>query len=203
MKRLCSKPECRLNLIDAISAKEAKKAREAREKVSRAELRDNKLQSNKQKKIDIKKKKEFNRKDLGWQHKNTQPVFNRMRVIEELKWFNDAGIEPTCISCGKINMDWCCGHFKTVGAQGILRYDRNNTYLQCNRYCNMGLSGNIAGNKNTRGYKQGLIDRFGKNEAAKIFDYCEQNNNAKKWEWQELEEMRMNFFKRIKELENA
>ena len=63
-----------------------------------------------------KAKREFNRSDLKWQHKQTQAAFNKMRVLEEIKWFTDRGLEPECISCGKKNMDWCCGHFKTFGS---------------------------------------------------------------------------------------
>ena len=126
-----------------------------------------------------------------------------MRVLEEMLWFEMVGLEPTCISCNKPNMDWCCGHFKTRGAQPELRYDRKNTYLQCNKYCNSSLSGNIEGNKNTRGYKQGLIDRFGEAEAAEIVEHCENFTLLDKWSWQELEAMRKQFNKKIRLLESA
>ena len=162
----------------------------------------------KSKKIEAKKKdKEFKERkakfdlnDLPKQHKLTQTVFNRLRVLQELKWFKDRGLEPECISCGKTNMDFCCGHFKSRGAQGNLRYDVNNTFLQCNRYCNMALSGNIEGNKNTRGYKVGLVERFGEEEAKRIIDYCEKNTQIKKWTGSELQELRINFNKQIKKL---
>lgn len=147
--------------------------------------------------------REYNRRDLRWQHKQTQPAFNRMRVLEEMLWFEMVGLEPTCISCNKPNMDWCCGHFKTRGAQPELRYDRKNTYLQCNKYCNSSLSGNIEGNKHTRGYKQGLVDRFGESEAAEIMEYCDQFTLLNKWSWQELEAMRKQFNKKIRLLEAA
>ena len=76
--------------------------------------------------------RELNRRTLNWQHKQTQPRFNRMRVLQELKWFRDRGLEPTCISCGKpLGGDqWCCGHFKTRGAQSGLKYDPMNAYIQ-------------------------------------------------------------------------
>lgn len=160
----------------------------------------------KSKKIETKKKdKEFKERkakfdlnDVPKQHKLTQTVFNRLRVLQELKWFQDRGLEPECISCGKTNMDFCCGHFKSRGAQGNLRYDVNNTFLQCNRYCNMALSGNIEGNKNTRGYKVGLVERFGEEEAKRIIDYCEENTQVKKWTGSELQELRASFNKQIK-----
>ena len=128
-----------------------------------------------------KDRKEFNRKDLKWQHAQTKTAFNRMRVLEEFKWFEDRGLEPECISCGKEKGgdSWSCGHFKTVGAQGNLRYDRKNTYLQHNRRCNSGLSGDIAGTKTTRGYLKGIRERFGEEERQSIINYCESHTEEK------------------------
>lgn len=150
-------------------------------------------------KAHTKRKKEFKLTDTTHQHKLTQAIFNKLRVAEEKVWFTSRGLEPECISCGKTNMDWCCGHFKTRGSQGNLRYDRKNTYLQCNRYCNMGLSGNISGNKNTRGYIQGLHDRFG-DEAKEIIEYCENNTEVKSFTGEELEQTRKEFSKQLKDL---
>lgn len=144
---------------------------------------------------------ELDRSKLSWQHAQTKTSFNRMRVLEEKVYFAKIGKELECISCGKKNMDWCCGHLKTVGAQGNLRYDRKNTYLQCNKYCNKSLSGNIEGNKNTRGYKQGLRDRFGEEEGNKIIEYCETHTEVKKWTREEIEALRKECNKRIRELE--
>ena len=146
------------------------------------------------------KKKAFRLSDTKLQHDLTQTVFNKLRVLQEKKWFADRGLEPECISCGKKNMDWCCGHFKSRGAQGNLRYVQENTYLQCNKYCNMSLSGNISGTKTTRGYTVGLFDRFGDEEAARIIEYCETNTAVKKWTGEELQEMRKDFNLQIKEL---
>lgn len=137
-------------------------------------------------------KRNFKISDISHQHELTQKAFNKMRVLQEKLWFKERGLEPECISCGKKSMDWCCGHFKAVGAHGRLRYDEKNTYLQCNRYCNKGLSGNIYGNKNTRGYIKGLYDRFGQ-EADKVIDYCESNTMARKWTGDELASMRKEF----------
>lgn len=138
--------------------------------------------------------------DISWQHSQTQRVFNRMRVLQEKLWFKERGLEPECISCGKTKMDWCCGHFKTRGSQRELAYDPLNTYLQCNRYCNSALSGNINGNKTTRGYIQGLKDRFGEEEAKRILDYLEQKT-VKKWTCEELDQMRKEFNEEIRRLE--
>lgn len=144
-------------------------------------------------------KKEFYANNRRHQLKLTQAVFNKLRKLQELKWFKDNNLEPECVSCGKTNMDWCCGHYKTVGSQGWLRFDVVNTYLQCNRYCNMALSGNISGNKNTRGFTQGLIERFGEIKAKEIFYHCNKDS-TKKWNCEELIKMRAEFNKEIRSL---
>jgi len=176
--------DCRLEYATKNSKKLAAIGSKIRSKASRADLT------------------AFNRKDIGWQHKQTQKRFNRLRVLQEIKWFRDNNQPPTCISCGKENMDWCCGHFKTVGAQGALRYDELNTYLQCNRYCNMGLSGNISGNKSTRGYIKGLHERFGEEKATEIIDYCESNSASRKWTCDEVEAIRKEANAMIRKLES-
>lgn len=174
-------------------AKVAEKAQRMRNKAIKAE-----------KSKHIKQKKSFKRNDVSHQHKLTQPVFNRMRVLEEMEWFKSKGQEPECISCGKTKMDWCCGHLKTVGAQGGLRYDPKNTMLQCNRYCNMGLSGNINGNKTTRGYLQGVIDRYGSEEAQRRFDYLEdRSHKTVRYTGEQLVEIRKRFNAGIRELERG
>lgn len=168
-----------------------KKGRKVKERLDKAESKENR-----------RKLRELNRRDLKWQHKKTQPVFNKMRVLEELLYFRDIGEIPVCISCSKpLGGDqWCCGHFKTVGAQGRLRYDSKNTYLQHNKNCNMHLSGDIAGTKNTHGYLAGIKIRFGEDKGQEIIDYCESNTSAHKWSWEEVEEIRSKCNKRIREL---
>ena len=138
---------------------------------------------------------QLQRKTLKWQHKQTQLAFNKMRVLEELLWFASRGLQPTCISCGFLlgGDQWCCGHFKTRGSQPGLRYDRRNTFLQHNHRCNMRLSGDIEGTKLTRGYKKGLIKRFGENVGQEVIDYCSANTAVVKWQCDQLEEMRANF----------
>lgn len=152
-----------------------------------------------EKKQDLIRKQVFRGSDTKWQHKQTQKSFNKLRKLQEIKWFRDRGLEPECISCGKKNMDWCNGHFKTVGAQGALRYDPINSYLQCNKYCNMSLSGNLNGTKTTRGYLQGLRDRFGKEKSLEIINHCAKDR-IKSWSCDELIEIRREFNSEIRSL---
>lgn len=141
------------------------------------------------------------KEDLPWQHKQTQIAFNKMRRLEEFLWFEERGLEPSCISCDKKNADWACGHYSSVGSNGNLRYDRKNTYLQCNKRCNKELSANKEGTKTTRGYNQGLVDRFGEEKGKEIIDYCKNSNQVKRWTCDELEKMRKGFNARIRRLQ--
>jgi len=143
---------------------------------------------------------ELNRNTVKWQHKQTQRVFNRMRVLQEIEWFKNRGLEPVCISCGKTKMDWACGHYVPVGANGRLRYSILNTWLQCNMYCNSGQSGNREGSKTTKGYTQGLIDRFGE-AGSRMIEELKCDNEPKKWTVEELERMRATFASEVRRLE--
>lgn len=140
----------------------------------------------------------LNRKTLSWQHKRTQKAFNRMRVLQELHYYQSQGLEPVCISCQKPlgNDQWCCGHYKTVGAHPELRYDPFNTHLQHNRNCNMGLSGDV------KNYAFGLVERHGKDRAAEIYDYLNRDHGPAKYTCDQLEEMRKVFNAEIRRLEN-
>ena len=64
----------------------------------------------------------------------------------------------------------------------------------------MALSGNIEGNKTTRGYKKGLIERFGEKEGNSIIEYCESATAPVDWSGEELIEFRKNINKKIREL---
>lgn len=177
-QKVCS-PNCALELASINAAKKEKKHKRETDKQSRKGLR------------------EFNRKDLTWQHKQTQPRFNRMRVLQELKWFADHDLEPTCISCQKpLGGDqWCCGHFKTQGGNGRLRYDELNTYLQHNRSCNMGKSGDV------KNYEMGIKDRFGNAAGSEVVNWCETHTGPLKRTWQEIEAIRKECNQTIRELE--
>ncbi|MCP4061618.1 MAG: hypothetical protein GY738_31000 [Pseudoalteromonas sp.] len=155
---------------------------------------DREIKAEKKRKENKKAVKDLNRTSLKWQHAQTQPVFNRMRRLQELKWFSEKGLEPTCISCQKPlgNDIWCNGHFVSVGANGSLRYDKKNSYLQHNRSCNMAKSGDIEG------YKKGLIARFGGDKGLAIIDYCKESNTPVKMSWQDIEELRKEFNKEIR-----
>lgn len=109
--------------------------------------------------------------DITYQQGITQEVFNRMVKLERIAEYRRAGLAPVCISCTKAVIsgregEFAAGHLKTVGAHDELRFNTLNVELQCNRYCNMGLSGNLHGNRNSHGYIAGLSIRYGDAIAA-------------------------------------
>jgi len=157
----------------------------------------------KRKKVVAANSKQAFMRDRRKQLSLTQAAFNRMRVKEEMLWFKERNLEPVCISCQKPlgNDQWCCGHFRTVGAQAGLRFDRMNVYLQHNYRCNRRLSGDIGGTKTTPGYKRGLAIRFGEEKAQEIIDYCQSKTESVKYSCEQLVEMRRAFNKRTREIE--
>jgi hypothetical protein len=64
--------------------------------------------------------------------------------------------EP-CISCGTTRQDiqYAAGHYLTRGGHPELRYHEDNIHKQCNKRCNLELSGNIAA------YRINLIKKIG------------------------------------------
>ena len=147
--------------------------------------------------------RELNKRDLKWQEDLTQRAFNKMRVQQELIWFYEKGIEPYCIACQKTKMDFCCGHNKTRGSNSFLQFDERNTFLECNKHCNMELSGNINGNSHSIGYLAGLRHRFGEADGQSIIDYCDTSPTVCKRTAGEFEELRKGYnqmFRKLKPL---
>jgi len=159
-------------------------------------------------KTDKRKKKAWAQEKREWkidndrphQDKLTQQVFNRVRVLQEKIWYKSRGLEPVCISCGRPNMDWCAGHFKTRGAFPELRFDHANVFLQCNKRCNESLSGNIYGDRHSHGYHKGLMLRFGDDLGQEIIDYLESPHDPIKMTGRELYEFRLLLSRQEREL---
>ena len=157
-----------------------------------------KIMIQKKKDDDFKKlKKKVKSNDRQHQLELTQDAFNKLRRLQELKWFSDRGLEPTCISCGKPlgNDVWANGHLRTVAAAGHLRFDPFNSWLQHNFRCNSQKSGDVEN------YKLGLKKRLGEIEGQRIIDCVETNNSLANWTCEELIQMRKEFNKEIRSLE--
>lgn len=169
------------------------------------------------------RKDKFRVKSYANKLSELQAVFNEMRRLEEYLWFQERGIKPYCISClNELGGDqWCCGHFKTRKARPELSFDRMNTFLQHNKRCNMELSGDITGTEkpiyadevnddgyreiighevDTVGYIEGLKYRFGEKKGNEIIDYCESHHESKKYTDDEIQALKKEWNKKIREL---
>lgn len=168
----CSE-SCKKAIIAKALAKEQEKRKRAQERAKKVQKKKDKTRLNELKPIS------------HWLTE-TQKVFN------EFIKFKQAG-QP-CISCGTTrNIQYCAGHYRTRGAAGHLRFDERNVHRQCNKRCNLELSGNIAN------YRPRLIEKIG----LEAVEALENDNKPKSWTREELEEIRKVYRAKCKELENG
>ena len=134
---------------------------------------------------------------------DAEKAFRRFIRARDRLYYKNRGELPTCISCGtqKVGIQYAAGHFKTKAAHPELRFNEKNCNLQCNKYCNEGLSGNIIGNKITHGYIEGIKIRFGEEEGQKIIDEMNSPHPIPKWSHDEIREMKEDFNRRALAIE--
>jgi hypothetical protein len=115
--------------------------------------------------------------------KDTERVVNRYIKLRDA--------DKPCISCGTTAyVQYAAGHFRTVKAASHLRFNEDNIHKQCNRYCNSGLSGNIAE------YRPRLIARIG---LARV-EALENDNTTHRWTIEEAKAIKAEFSAKIKGL---
>ena len=116
---------------------------------------------------------------------------------KEFNWYiaNVRDKNAPCISCGttKPDIQYCAGHYKTVGAHSELRFNEDNVHRQCNRNCNMGLSGNI------QGYRPALIEKIGLDRVEAL----ENSSGTLDLSIEEIEEIRLDYKERNREERRA
>jgi hypothetical protein len=107
-------------------------------------------------------KKALNDNSRSHQNELTQTEFNR--------WVRLTQAGDGCISCGtkNPNIQYCAGHYLSRGARGDLRFNEDNVHLQCNKRCNLELSGNALP------YRVNLIKKIGIDRVEAL----ELNNSA-------------------------
>ena len=103
-----------------------------------------------------------------------------------------------CICCDKpygtndLGGDFDCGHYRSRGAAGHLRFNEDNAFGQ-RKYCNTYLSGNV------QGMRQGMIKRIGIDRVMSV----ELNNETHKWTKEELISIKLKYRAKLKELKNG
>lgn len=76
-------------------------------------------------------------------------------------WIRERDAGQPCISCGTTaDVQFCAGHYRTVGACPELRYEPLNVHRQCNKNCNLEKSGNIVE------YRIRLVQKIGADKVA-------------------------------------
>jgi len=100
-----------------------------------------------------------------------------------------------CISCGKnlssdaVGGGFDCGHYRSRGAAGHLRFHPSNAHGQC-KHCNRWGAGRV------QDFRLGLVERIGKDAVERL----EADNSTRKWERQELIEIKMQYREKLKAL---
>ena len=86
-----------------------------------------------------------------------------------------------CISCGttKPDIQYCAGHYRTRGAAKHLSFNEDNVHSQCNKNCNLKLSGNILN------YRPRLIAKIG---LARV-EALENDNSTVRFTIEDLKEI--------------
>lgn len=150
---ICSNIDCAVGWTEKLSSKRSQMVAKADRKVTR-------------------ERKEKLKSRSDWLD-DLQKVFNA--YIRERDYY-----EP-CISCGTTNPDiqYCAGHYRTRGSSPHLRFNELNVNKQCNKRCNLELSGNIVN------YRIGLIKKIGLEAVERI----ESDNNPAHYSIDDIKSM--------------
>lgn len=118
--------------------------------------------------------------------KDAQQAFNA--------WIRARDNGLPCISCGTTaDVQYAAGHYKSVGSSPALRFEPLNVHRQCNRYCNMGKSGNIGA------YREGLIRKIGQ-EAV---DWLEGPQEPKRYTVEDYQAIKVKYRALVREMEKS
>ncbi len=143
--------------------------------------RDTKIQEKAVRKQHVARKRTFNNNDKPLQMKLAQRACNAyIRARDGM----------VCISCGtqKPDIQYCAGHWKSRGAHGGLRFHPFNLNSQCNKNCNLHLSGNVEK------YKQNLIKKIG---LANV-EWLQTEQPPQKWTVEDLIEIKQYYLEQLR-----
>ena len=100
-----------------------------------------------------------------------------------------------CISCGTMKPDiqYAAGHYKTKGAHPELRFHPMNIHKQCNKNCNLHLSGNISN------YRPKLIEKIGISQV----EWLEGPQQPQNWTIEDAKEIKQYYKEQLKYLKSV
>ncbi len=140
--------------------------------------------SEKEFKKETKRLKDKSKSKSDWL-KEAQKEFNR--------YIRARDFYDPCISCGTMkSVQYAAGHYFTRGAHPELRFNEDNVHKQCNKYCNLENSGNIAA------YRVKLKKKIGE-ERLRIL---EGKHKQKNYTIDDIKEIKEKYKKLVKKLED-
>lgn len=125
-----------------------------------------------------------------------QKVKRRSEYMQEAQdafnaWVRQRDAGQPCISCGTTaDVQYCAGHYRTVGACPELRFEPLNVHRQCNKNCNLEKSGNIVE------YRIRLVKKIG----AEAVAWLEGPHEPKKYTIEDLQQIKAHYRALLRDL---
>ena len=125
-----------------------------------------------------------------------QKVKRRSEYMQEAQdafnaWIRQRDAGQPCISCGTTaDVQYCAGHYRTVGACPELRFEPLNVHRQCNKNCNLEKSGNIVE------YRIRLVKKIG----AEAVAWLEGPHEPKKYTIEDLQQIKAKYRALLRDL---
>lgn len=147
-----------------------------------------------QAKKDVKRKDKKLIKELKQKLKTHKDYLSDLQKVFN-KWIRLRDQNEPCISCGtkSQNIQYAAGHYYPMGNYSFLRFHEWNVHKQCNKKCNMMMSGNLIE------YRKNLVKKIGK-ENLKWLD--DNRHNQLKLSIPEIKELIINYKNKIKHYES-
>ena len=141
------------------------------------------------------KEKKFNKETRRLKEKaKTKAMWLKEAEKEFNRYIRARDYYDPCISCGTIkDVQYAAGHYFTKGGHPELRFNEDNVHKQCNKHCNMELSGNIAA------YRVELIKKIGLTRMEKL----EGTHKPKHYTIDDIKKIKEKYKKLAKELEET
>lgn len=141
----------------------------------------------------IAKTKEFKKNAHSYQFDLTK------KEAQKLANLLDAALPCICCDEPRGKAQFCGGHAKSAGSHPEIALDLRNVHGQRNALCNQHKSGNWSGDKDSKGYRQGLIDRYGMG----IIEWLESYHPPRKYTGDELIALRKLYAAEVKRLKQG
>lgn len=141
---------------------------------------------------DIKRFKQIESKEIRQRKEKLKSRSDHLREAQIAcnAYIRERDKNKPCISCGttKPDIQYAAGHYKTRGSHPALRFHPFNLNKQCNKNCNLHLSGNIAE------YRPRLIEKIGLDNV----EWLEGPHQAQNWSIDDIKEIKAFYKEQLK-----